>query len=181
MSDRCFQGVALLSLNRQGAPRGTPQQMTRLRFVWRPPYDRDVQKSSLWRPIRAKSCVAGAIHGSNSGRQTGVRRESWRAGEIGTRAERDARRNTAQREEHAGDLEGETAAAVDLRALTREEGEAEEREEGEAEGRREEQSSASGGEGSRAGHPERGGGKQSSHSCGRAVVWRRNSSGERRR
>jgi len=63
--------------------------------------------------------------------------------------------------------------AVDLRALTREEGE--------AEGRREEQSSASGGEGSRAGHPERGGGKQSSHSCGRAVVWRRNSSGERRR
>jgi len=102
-----------------------------------------------------------------------VRRESWRAGEIGTRAERDARRNTAQREEHAGDLEGETAAAVDLRALTREEGE--------AEGRREEQSSTSGGEGSRAGHPERGGGKQSSHSCGRAVVWRRNSSGERRR
>jgi len=36
-------------------------------------------------------------------------------------------------------------AAVDLRALTREEGEAEEREEGEAERRREEQSSASGG------------------------------------
>ena len=34
--------------------------------------------------------------------------------------------------------------AIDLRALTREEGEAEEREEGEAEGRREEQSSASG-------------------------------------
>ena len=63
-----------------------------------------------------------------------MRRESWRAGEIGTRAERDARRNTAQREEHAGDLEGETAAAVDLRALTREEGE--------AEGRREEQSRA---------------------------------------
>jgi hypothetical protein len=178
--EQCFQGVALLSLNRQDAPRGTPQQTTRLRFVWRPPYDHGIQKSLLWRPIRTKSCMADAIHGSDSGRQTGVRRESWRAGEIGTRAERRAG-EIQRREEHAGDLEGETAAAIDLRALPREEGEAEEREEGEAEGQREEQSSASGGEGSRARHPERGGGKLSSHSCGRAVVRRRNSSGERRR
>ena len=51
------------------------------------------------------------------------------------RAQRETRgRNIAQREERVGDLEGETAAAVDLRALTREEGE--------AEGRREEQSRA---------------------------------------
>jgi len=79
-----------------------------------------------WRaPYRGPILGGGRKGGENSGRagETGARRESWHAGEIGT-----CGRNTAQREERAGDLEGETVAAVDLRALTREEGEAEGRE-----------------------------------------------------
>lgn len=54
-----------------------------------------------------------------------------------------------------------TASAVNLRALTREEGE--------AEGRREEQTSTSG-EGSRAAHLERSGGKQSRHLGGGGIA-----------
>jgi len=97
----------LSSLKRQGAPRGTPQQTTRLRFIWRPPYDRVVQKSSLWRPIRAKSCMAGAIRrrigrrktkeGKHEGEKV-ARRWSGRAGET-----KQARgRPTSERESKRG-------------------------------------------------------------------------------
>ena len=95
------------SLKRQGAPRGTPQQTTRLRFIWRPPYDRVVQKSSLWRPIRAKSCMAGAIRGrigrrkTKEGKHEGekvARRWSGRAGET----EQARGRPTSERESKRG-------------------------------------------------------------------------------